>query len=332
MELGDMMSSEFELRVINKPIYYIEMIALLNRLIFNRSYREIKLNNNQNALLDVLRGFRIQGYELFELYLYDQDIDDIDTLVRLLENFKQVDFLYLLCGEQFSKEQIELLIEDFDVIDKMTKRDKHLLSYKWENIRFVFERTEEFINKLVDILKVINLEVVNQMKQQERYTESIQNIALNLRSKIPLDVAQSIMGKKFKRVFDFSTYYFVPSYFYMNRPMRTFNEKTQIVIYSVQKLNEYNKNTLANALKIIGDDKRLEIIEKLALRPMFGKELAKELGIGTSTVSHHLEQLRSIGLINEEREKSVKYFSVNTNEYNRLSDAFKNFIVHEETR
>jgi DNA-binding transcriptional ArsR family regulator len=332
MKLGDMMSSEFEMRIINKPIYYIEMVALLNRLICNRSYREIKLNDNQNAFLDLLKEFRIQGCELFELYLYNQNIDDIGTLVTLLRNIKQVDFLYLLCGEQFSKEQIELLIEHFDIINEIVKKDKYLSSYKWEKIRFAFERTEEFTNILIDIFKVINLEVVNQMKQQERYTESIQNVTLNLKSKIPLDVAQGIMGKKFKRVFDFNTYYFVPSYFYINRPMRTFNEKTQIVIYPVQEANKYNKNTLANALKIIGDDKRLEIIEKLTLRPMFGKELAKELGIGTSTVSHHLDQLRTIGLINEEREKSVKYFSVNTNEYNRLSDAFKNFIVHEKAR
>jgi DNA-binding transcriptional ArsR family regulator len=238
----------------------------------------------------------------------------------------------LLCGEQFSKEQIELLIGRFDEINEIAKRDKYLSSYKWENIRFAFERTEEFINKLDDIFKVINLEVINQLKQQELYTESIQKVSMNLKSKVPIDVAQNIMGKKFRRIFDFSTYYFVPSYFYMSRPMRTFNERTQIVIYPVQKVNEYNKNTLADALKIIGDGKRLEIIEKLALRPMFGKELAKELGIGTSTVSHHLDQLRSIGLINEEREKSVKYFSVNTNEYNRLCDALKNFITLEETR
>jgi DNA-binding transcriptional ArsR family regulator len=330
--MGDMMSSEFEMRIINKPIYYIEMVALLNRLICNRSYREIKLNDDQNAFLDLLKEFRIKGRELFELYLYDQNIDNIDMLVTLLRNFKQIDFLYLLCGEQFSKEQIELLIGRFDEINEIAKRDKYLSSDKWENIRFAFERTEEFINKLDDIFKVINLEVINQLKQQELYTESIQKVSMNLKSKVPIDVAQNIMGKKFRRIFDFSTYYFVPSYFYMSRPMRTFNERTQIVIYPVQKVNEYNKNTLADALKIIGDGKRLEIIEKLALRPMFGKELAKELGIGTSTVSHHLDQLRSIGLINEEREKSVKYFSVNTNEYNRLCDALKNFITLEETR
>lgn len=320
------------MRIINKPIYYIEMVALLNRLICNRSYREIELNDKQNTFLDLLKEFRIKGCELFELYLYNQDIDDIDTLVTLLRNFKQSEFLYLLCGEQFSKHQIEILIRHFDEIDQIVKTDKYLSSYKWENIRFAFERTAEFVNRLVDIFKLLDLEVANQLKQQSIYTECTHKVSLDLKSKIPLDVAQSIMGKKFKRVFDFNTYYFVPSYFYMNRPMRTFNENTQIVVYPVQKVFEYNKNTLAYALKIIGDDKRLEIIEKLAFRPMFGKELAKELGIGTSTVSHHLDQLRSIGLINEEREKSVKYFSVNTNEYRRLCDALKNFIAQQETR
>jgi len=51
---------------------------------------------------------------------------------------------------------------------------------------------------------------------------------------------------------------------------------------------------------------------------MFGKELSSKIGIGTSTVSHHLEQLRSIGLLHEEREKNVKYFSINISEYNHL--------------
>jgi DNA-binding transcriptional ArsR family regulator len=330
MKMGDMMSSEFELRVINKPIYFIELIALLNRLVFDRSYRGIKLNNHQDAFLDLLKGFRIQGRELFELYLYNENIDDINKLEKSLKDCKQIDFLYLLCGEEFSKIQIELLIERFDAINEMIKKDKHQSSYKWDNIKFAFERTSEFIDKLLDILKVLDYEVINQLVQEDIYTESIQQVSLNLKSKVPLDVAQTIMGKKFKRVFDFRTYYFVPSYFYMNRPMRTFDENTQIVIYPVQEVKAYNKNTLANALKIIGDNTRLEIIEKLSIKPMYGKELANELGLVTSTVSHHLEQLRSIGLLHEEREKSVKYFSINIIEYNKLCDAMKSFIAQDK--
>jgi DNA-binding transcriptional ArsR family regulator len=134
------------------------------------------------------------------------------------------------------------------------------------------------------------------------------------------------MGKKFRNVYDYSSYYFVPSYFYMNRPMRTYNHNSQIVVYPVQEVSSYNKDALANALRIIGDSTRLAIIEKLSKTPMFGKELAAQLGIVTSTVSHHLEQLRSIGLIHEERVKSVKYFSINRNEYKRLCEAMERFI------
>jgi DNA-binding transcriptional ArsR family regulator len=326
MKLGDMMSDEFELKVINKPIYYIEIVALLNRLINDRSYESIRLNGYQNEFLDLLKGLRIKGLELFELYLYNESIDDIDMLEKILNEINQIDFLYLLFGEELSKEEVKSLIKGFHSIDEMPQVNKYLSSYSDDSIRLVFERTEEFIDKLVDIFKALNEEVVEQLSKQDKYKEGILKVSSDLKSKIPLDVAQGIMGKKFKRVFNFNTYYFVPSYFYMNRPMRTFNEKIQILIYPVQEVNAYNKNTLANALRIIGDNTRLEIIKKLAIKPMYGKELAKELGLVTSTVSHHLEQLRSIGIINEEREKSVKFFSININEYNKLCDAMKNFI------
>lgn len=332
MKLGDMMSKDFELRVINKPIYYIEMIALLNRLIQDRTYMNIQLNDDQNTFLDMLRGFRIKGLELIELYIYDDDITDIDKLERLLENINEVHLIYFIFGEELSKAEISILREDLNAINEMVDKNKYLSSYNWESMKFMLQSTKEFVNKLIDIFKVLNMEVVEQMAKQDLYLESINKVSMDLKAKVPLDVAQNIMGKKFKRVFDFSTYYFVPSYFYMNHPMRTFNERTQIVIYPVLELNEYNKDSLANALRIIGDNTRLEIIQKLAIRPMFGKELAKELGVVTSTVSHHLEQLRSIGLIHEEREKSVKYFSINLNEYRRLCDAMKNFIAQEKTR
>jgi len=324
------MSGEFELRVINKPIFYIEIVALLNRLVNDRIYKGIQLNDDQNSFLDVLKGFRFKGCELFEFYLYDENMDNIHMLERVLKHYNPIDFLYLLCGEDFSKVEIKLLIERFDSIHEMIQSNKYLLHYNSDDIRFVFERTEEFVDKLVDVFKILNVEVVKLLEKQEIYQESISKVSLDLRSKMPLDVAQSIMGKKFKRVFDYCTYYFVPSYFFMNRPMRTFNERTQIVVYPVQEVHIYNKHMLANALKIIGDNTRLEILEKLSIRPMFGKELAHELGIVTSTVSHHLDQLRSIGLIHEEREKNTKYFSININEYNRLCDAMKCFIVQDK--
>ncbi|MDF2547877.1 MAG: regulatory protein ArsR [Anaerosolibacter sp.] len=319
------MEKEFELRVINKPLFYIEIIALLNRIVKDRELLGISLNHEQNEFLDILQGFRLQGFELFELLLYDP-IEDMGSLERLLKDYPKRDFLYLLCGEELEKEKIDILIENFDAIHGLIEKDKYLSAYNWENVRYAFEKTKEFTCKLIDLLKFLNKEVEKCLADQNIYSESIANVSMELKSKVPLDVAQEMMGKKFKRVYDFRTYYFVPAYFYNARPMRTFHHQAQILIYPVQQVNIYDKNRIATALRIIGDNTRLEIIQKLSQRPMFGKELAKELGIVTSTVSHHLDQLRSIGLIHEERDKNTKYFSINRKEYHQLCDAMKGFI------
>lgn len=327
MKLGDKMSNAYELRIINKPLYYIELVALLNRVVMDRTYRQISLNEKQNSFLDLLKKLRIKGFELFEFYLYDQ-IDDINTLEKVLISYTQNEFLYLLCGEVFSREEIKLLLNNFNIIDELKNRNEYIAEYDWENIRYAFENTMEFTSQLIDIFRALNLEVLTLLDSSELYKESLSRVSADLKAKLPLEVAQGIMGKKFKRVYDFTTYYFVPSYFFIDKPMRTFNSKTQIVIYPIQEVNQYDKRALANALRIIGDNTRLEIIEKLSKRPMFGKELAHELNLGTSTVSHHLEQLRSIGLIHEEREKNTKYFSINQVEFNKLCDALKNFIAN----
>ncbi|SCY60805.1 ArsR/SmtB family transcription factor [Alkaliphilus peptidifermentans] len=323
------MASDFELRVINKPIYYVELIALLNRIINSRNYRDFEFSKRQNSFLDMLKGLRVGGCELFEFFLYDEGMDDISYIEEVFQSYTKVDFLYLLCGEVFTKERIKLIIDDFDIIHEIVKENKFLSDHDWEHLRLAFENTDEFIRQLIDILNVLNKEAIKTIANTDIYEERIAKVHNDLKTKVPLNVAQDIMGKKFKRVFDFTTYYFVPSYFYINKPMRTFNKETQMVVYPIDEINYYNKNSLANALKIIGDNTRLEIIQKLSVKAMFGKEIAKEIGIGTSTVSHHLEQLRSIGLIHEERDKNIKYFSLNIKEYNHLCDVLKDFIVQD---
>lgn len=326
------MANDFELKVINKPIYYIEMVALLHKLVCTVDFGSIQVTADQKAFLDLLKGFRLRGLELFELFLQNEGMDDINKLEGFLADIEQTEFLYLLFGEELSREEIESIVDRFDAIDKITSVNKFLSNYEIDSLQDVFQRTNGFIDKLIEIFRILDAVVVEPLTKHALYAESIAKVSSELKCKIPLDVAQSIMGKKFKRVFDFNTYYFVPSYFYINRPMRTFNERIQVVIYPVHEMSKYDKSTLVKALKVLADDTRLEMIEKLAAKPMYGKELAKELGLVTSTVSHHLEQLRSVGLIHEEREKSVKYFSININEYYKLCDAMKSFASQYKTR
>ena len=44
---------------------------------------------------------------------------------------------------------------------------------------------------------------------------------------------------------------------------------------------------------------------------MRGFEISKALSIATSTVSHHMDQLKESGLITEEPVKNAKYYGLN---------------------
>lgn len=319
------MSSEFELKIINKPIYYIEVIALINCLVTDR-YQEVNLTVNQRTCVDIIKGFEFKGCELFGFYIYDA-INDFDSLENVFSKYDQTRFLCVLFDDIFSEDDIGRLIEDFSCVKDIIKGKNYLRNNNMTSIEYIFENTQQFIKQFISLAKVLDPIVMNQMTKDNVYQEKLTRINKSLKVKMPLDVAQDIMGKKFKRIFDFNTYYFVPAYFYQNRPMRTFDDSTQIIVYPVIDNKDYSSDHLVNVMKILGDKTRLQMIKKLSMKPMFGKELAKELGIVTSTVSHHLEQLRSIGLVHEERHKNTKYFGLNTNEYYHICDAMKKFIM-----
>lgn len=65
-------------------------------------------------------------------------------------------------------------------------------------------------------------------------------------------------------------------------------------------------------LSALGDDTRLEIMQILAKRPAYGRELAKRLELSTATVSYHLEKLiKAQMIIFRQGEKKRIYYQVN---------------------
>ena len=64
----------------------------------------------------------------------------------------------------------------------------------------------------------------------------------------------------------------------------------------------------AERLKVLADRTRLDVLRRLLVRPHRVGELADELGVEQSLLSHHLRTLREAGLVRGEREgKSVVY-------------------------
>ncbi len=84
----------------------------------------------------------------------------------------------------------------------------------------------------------------------------------------------------------------------------------------------------AALLSQLGNPTRLRIVRELVRQGTHGLavgEIQKRLGIPNSTLSHHLNQLRNVGLVRQERESTVLRCFV---DYARI-DAVNRFLTEE---
>jgi biotin operon repressor len=69
----------------------------------------------------------------------------------------------------------------------------------------------------------------------------------------------------------------------------------------------------------LADATRLKLIGLLALKPMCGADLARELGVSAPTVSHHIGKLKALDLVKSVREDTAVYYSLQTERLHSLS-------------
>jgi len=70
---------------------------------------------------------------------------------------------------------------------------------------------------------------------------------------------------------------------------------------SKKRLREKHSEERKQFFKVLSEEKRVEIIKSLALRPAIGTDLAKQVGLTSATASYHLAMLLGIGLVDYER-------------------------------
>ncbi|MGH4123412.1 MAG: ArsR/SmtB family transcription factor [Clostridium sp.] len=323
------MNNNYALKVLNKPLYYVELVSCLNHIAENTDIdRFRKIVNKSNTFFDKIKNLRLKGLEFFEFALCIDNLDDMEAIISNINAMSHTEFIYTFFGDSISKEEVELIYKEYDKLNDVLDEN---IKAKWLNLYdldILFNDTNNFKEDFLVTLKHIDSFIKEEaIIDYDVYSEKTNNITLELKEKSPLNIAQDIMGKKFKRVYDFNYYLFAPSFYYINKPMRIFNFNTQLLVYPVNLLNSsINSTELAKTLKIIGDKSRLDIIKALSSESYSGKTLAAKIGVSTPTISHHLDQLKSIGLIYEERDKNTKYYTLNKNAYKDIIDTLNNYL------
>lgn len=315
-----------------KSAVAIELIAAIHYL-SDRSHHSFS-DKLANAMLNVLSvsslkmlknlaGMRLQGLELFEFVVKDRAFDDIELLMQKIEQYDDVNFIYTILGEVLDQKTVQQIMADRQELSKLLQEKPKQINDDEKGLEYLFYNTKSFKADIILLIKEMNNSILlNKLDSlRDDYIKHIEKAKARLKDKKPIDVAQEIMERQFKRIFDYKEFYFIPSYFISPHKIRVFCADAQMVVFAMeQKENASNEvgDRISLVFKIISDRTRLEILKAIIEEPTYGKLLAERLNLTTATISHHVEVLKSIKLITEKREKNIKYFEANEEEVKRL--------------
>jgi ArsR family transcriptional regulator len=87
------------------------------------------------------------------------------------------------------------------------------------------------------------------------------------------------------------------------------------------ELSDEEANATARLFSALGEPARVRILNLLAAegKPVCVCELIEPLGLAQATVSHHLQRLTDVGLLDREQRGKWAYFSIDDEAMRRLS-------------
>lgn len=88
------------------------------------------------------------------------------------------------------------------------------------------------------------------------------------------------------------------------------------------------QNELAQLAKVLGHPARIAILQYLLKsQSCINGDLVKELGLAQATISQHLKELKSIGLIQGSIEGTSMCYCINAGQWSKISQLFSHFFT-----
>lgn len=161
-------------------------------------------------------------------------------------------------------------------------------------------------------------------KQASKVERMYQSVCQGAKADDLLLFSQEMMGKTFRNRGPYSEFIFLPSYLLPMKACRFFDvdsdNKRQILFLTLRQISRDWEDKV-KALKAIADPTRYQILTILAQEgPMRGMDIAKKVSVATSTISHHMEQMKDCGLVTEEPVKNSKYYGLSKQSAKALLD------------
>ncbi len=266
-------------------------------------------------------------FSIFEMFIDNHERHEFQTFKENYQKCTILDLQYYLLNGHYSRDTIIENNQNLEqLIQKISINNMKLYQSYFENPKPLFDEVislAEVIFYHADFRNLFDLKILTDIKK--RYDDSI----TALEHRHPLSYSQSLMGKSFYNIADWSEYEFLYSYMLYPYKLRLMDQTRNIMmlsLYDRDKTDEEQLNEIKHGVKLISDPTRLSILRMIYANPMFGKEIAETLSLTTATVSHHLDVLRKEGLIHIERDKNTKYYSTNQRQFDKLITLLSKYI------
>ncbi|WOD45228.1 ArsR/SmtB family transcription factor [Hwangdonia lutea] len=87
------------------------------------------------------------------------------------------------------------------------------------------------------------------------------------------------------------------------------------------------QNDLAQLFKVLGHPARIAILQYISRQnACICNDLVEEIGLAQATISQHLKELKSMGLLNGEVEGKRMCYCINVNRWNDLQNQLNTFF------
>ena len=183
-------------------------------------------------------------------------------------------------------------------------------------------QNRRFVRNFFDLALQLRTEQLAEiLAEQEALIPQLQEAVTNGVTQFgELTFSEAQLGKSFRNRGPYDEFVFLASYlmparacrfFHMDGTDKQIRHSRQILFLSLRQPRRRREDTL-KSLKAVADGTRYQILMLLAQKgPLRGMDIAKEVSIATSTVSHHMDQLKEGGWITEEQVKNSKYYGLN---------------------
>ncbi len=252
----------------------------------------------------------------------------LETLQRAVLSMPAAEFLSEQVGWSYfagaSKDELQKALTEDAALDRLYEKAEKFCPNFLGFSAFV-RSSERYIKEYFALAAELQTPALAKLlATQEAQIKAMRGKFIDgLRDLDPLECSQRLMGKTFRNRGPYEEFYFLPSLLLPFRAMRHFRpngtpHNRQLLFLSL-RTPENRQERVLQTLRALSDKTRYQILMLLSKNgPMRGLDIAKELSLAPSTVSHHMEQLKESGLTTEEQQKTTKYYGLNPNNLQTL--------------